>query len=255
MDGNVKMDTSPEMRAKHPGQFFLMGDDPRLPPMPDKPTLVRVHKAELRRVRILTSAQAVKALAAFEEAQPASKAVDPDAITETEPAPAKPKLRAVPDPDVAPPAAEVVEAKPIGKMTKPDLIGFAADNDIDISNCKTAADMRHVIKLRMEALAVAAVDDAVESFAADVAVVPPSDFAPVPPAAPLPPAPQAPPVMDGTGDGTVSIALPSKLITFTEAELAVKTVDQLKDILAKHGVPSAVADEETLISMILTMQE
>ena len=28
------------MRAKHPGKFFLMGDDPRLPPMPEKPTLV-----------------------------------------------------------------------------------------------------------------------------------------------------------------------------------------------------------------------
>jgi hypothetical protein len=40
MDGNVTMDTGPEMRAKHPGQFFLMGDDPRLPPMPEKPTLV-----------------------------------------------------------------------------------------------------------------------------------------------------------------------------------------------------------------------
>ena len=40
MDGNIKMDTSPQMRAKHPGKFFLMGDDPRLPPMPQKPTLV-----------------------------------------------------------------------------------------------------------------------------------------------------------------------------------------------------------------------
>jgi hypothetical protein len=40
IDGHVKMDTSPEMRAKHPGKFFLMGEDPRLPPMPEKPTLV-----------------------------------------------------------------------------------------------------------------------------------------------------------------------------------------------------------------------
>ena len=40
MDGEVKMDTSPEMKAKYPGKFFLMGDDPRLPPMPEKPTLV-----------------------------------------------------------------------------------------------------------------------------------------------------------------------------------------------------------------------
>src|SRR6185312_4088207 len=40
MDGRVTMDTSAEMRARHPGKFFLMGDDPRLPPMPEKPTLV-----------------------------------------------------------------------------------------------------------------------------------------------------------------------------------------------------------------------
>ena len=29
MDGEVKMDTSPEMKARHPGKYFLMGDDPR----------------------------------------------------------------------------------------------------------------------------------------------------------------------------------------------------------------------------------
>src|SRR5215813_6241648 len=40
MDGNVKMDTSEDMRARYPGKFFLMADDPRLPPMPEKPTLV-----------------------------------------------------------------------------------------------------------------------------------------------------------------------------------------------------------------------
>src|SRR5690349_23160482 len=40
MDGELKIDTSQEMRAKHPGKFFLMGEDPRLPPMPAKPTLV-----------------------------------------------------------------------------------------------------------------------------------------------------------------------------------------------------------------------
>src|SRR3569832_2498748 len=40
MDGHVTMDTGPAMKAKHPGKYFLMGDDPRLPPMPEKPTLV-----------------------------------------------------------------------------------------------------------------------------------------------------------------------------------------------------------------------
>jgi hypothetical protein len=48
MDGNVKMDTSVEMRARHPGKFFLMGDDPRLPPMPEKPTVGRLFPSSLR---------------------------------------------------------------------------------------------------------------------------------------------------------------------------------------------------------------
>ena len=34
------MDTSPPLLAKYPGRYFNMGDDPRLPPMPEKPTLV-----------------------------------------------------------------------------------------------------------------------------------------------------------------------------------------------------------------------
>src|SRR6185503_15225778 len=40
MDREVKIDISAEMRAKYPGKFFLMGDDPRLPSMPANPTLV-----------------------------------------------------------------------------------------------------------------------------------------------------------------------------------------------------------------------
>ena len=48
MDGEVKMDTSPDMKAKHPGKFFLMGDDPRLPPMPEKPTLAELLPPPLR---------------------------------------------------------------------------------------------------------------------------------------------------------------------------------------------------------------
>jgi hypothetical protein len=30
MDGKLDIDTAPDMRAKHPGQYFLMRDDPRL---------------------------------------------------------------------------------------------------------------------------------------------------------------------------------------------------------------------------------
>jgi hypothetical protein len=40
MDGQVEMDTSAAIMPKHPDKFFLMGEDPRLPKMPEKPTLV-----------------------------------------------------------------------------------------------------------------------------------------------------------------------------------------------------------------------
>jgi hypothetical protein len=40
MEGQVTYDTAPGMKAKHPGKFFLMGEDPRLPRMPEKPTLI-----------------------------------------------------------------------------------------------------------------------------------------------------------------------------------------------------------------------
>jgi hypothetical protein len=40
MDGEIKMDTGPAMKARYPGKYFLIGDDPRLPPTPEKPRLV-----------------------------------------------------------------------------------------------------------------------------------------------------------------------------------------------------------------------
>src|ERR1041385_3706386 len=43
-DGEVKMDTSAGLWAKHPGAVFNMGPDPRLPPMPEKPTLIDYFK-------------------------------------------------------------------------------------------------------------------------------------------------------------------------------------------------------------------
>ena len=39
-EGKREMDTSPPLLAKYPGHYFNLGDDPRLPPMPEKPTLV-----------------------------------------------------------------------------------------------------------------------------------------------------------------------------------------------------------------------
>ena len=39
-DGKVEMEGGNELLAKNPGKFMLMGADPRLPQMPEKPTLV-----------------------------------------------------------------------------------------------------------------------------------------------------------------------------------------------------------------------
>ena len=39
-DGKVATESGAAQMAKHPGKFMLMGADPRLPQMPEKPTLV-----------------------------------------------------------------------------------------------------------------------------------------------------------------------------------------------------------------------
>ena len=39
-DGQVEMEGGAALQAKHPGKYFNMGPDPRLPPMPEKPTLM-----------------------------------------------------------------------------------------------------------------------------------------------------------------------------------------------------------------------
>lgn len=39
-DGKVAMESGVELQKKYPGRLMLMGPDPRLPPMPEKPTLL-----------------------------------------------------------------------------------------------------------------------------------------------------------------------------------------------------------------------
>jgi hypothetical protein len=39
-DGKVEIESGPALQARNPGKYFLMGADPRLPRMPDKPTLL-----------------------------------------------------------------------------------------------------------------------------------------------------------------------------------------------------------------------
>ena len=59
-DGEVKMDTSAGLWAKHPGAVFNMGADPRLPPMPEKPTLIDYFRAASPRMRICCRARRMR---------------------------------------------------------------------------------------------------------------------------------------------------------------------------------------------------
>jgi len=43
-DGKVEIQNGNDLLAKNPGKYFLMGPDPRLPEMPDKPTLIDFFK-------------------------------------------------------------------------------------------------------------------------------------------------------------------------------------------------------------------
>jgi hypothetical protein len=43
-EGHVEMEGGAALMAKYPGKYFNMGPDPRLPPMPDKPTLLDYFK-------------------------------------------------------------------------------------------------------------------------------------------------------------------------------------------------------------------
>ncbi|HXW27247.1 MAG TPA: HD domain-containing protein [Xanthobacteraceae bacterium] len=43
-DGKVEMESGPALQKKYPGKYMLMGADPRLPKMPDQPTLVDFFK-------------------------------------------------------------------------------------------------------------------------------------------------------------------------------------------------------------------
>src|SRR5471030_1395233 len=40
VDGKVEMESGASLMAKNPGKFMLMGEDPRLPGMPENPTLI-----------------------------------------------------------------------------------------------------------------------------------------------------------------------------------------------------------------------
>jgi hypothetical protein len=43
-DGKIEMPSGPALKAANPDKYFLMGADPRLPPLPDKPQLIDFMK-------------------------------------------------------------------------------------------------------------------------------------------------------------------------------------------------------------------
>src|ERR1051326_9403474 len=50
-DGRVDMEGGAALMKKYPGKYFNMGPDPRLPPMPEKPTLLDYFKNRLASTR------------------------------------------------------------------------------------------------------------------------------------------------------------------------------------------------------------
>ena len=57
-DGKVEMESGPALQKKYPGKYMLMGPDPRLPPMPEKPTLMDFFKCRFAtRAHLLQSAK------------------------------------------------------------------------------------------------------------------------------------------------------------------------------------------------------
>jgi len=67
-DGKVEMANGPALKAANPDKYFLMGADPRLPKMPDKPTLIDFFKHRITpAAHMLQSASLAKRRGASEE--------------------------------------------------------------------------------------------------------------------------------------------------------------------------------------------
>jgi hypothetical protein len=66
-DGKVEIDSGPALQAKHPGKPMLMGADPRLPPMPDKPTLLDYFRCRFATTAHLLQSAALALKAGHEE--------------------------------------------------------------------------------------------------------------------------------------------------------------------------------------------
>jgi hypothetical protein len=58
-DGKVEMEGGAALQAKHPGKYFNMGPDPRLPPMPEKPTLLDYFKNRMASTNHLVQSAAL----------------------------------------------------------------------------------------------------------------------------------------------------------------------------------------------------
>src|ERR1700674_2011318 len=66
-DGKVEIESGPSLMARNPGKYMLMGADPRLPPMPDKPTLLDYFRCRFATTAHLLQSAALALKAGHDE--------------------------------------------------------------------------------------------------------------------------------------------------------------------------------------------
>ena len=66
-DGRVEIESGPSLMAKNPGKHMLMGADPRLPPMPEKPTLLDYFRCRFATTAHLLQSAALARKAGHDE--------------------------------------------------------------------------------------------------------------------------------------------------------------------------------------------
>jgi len=66
-EGKVEMEGGATLQAKHPGKYFNMREDPRLPPMPEKPTLIDYFRCRFASTNHLLQSAALALKSGHEE--------------------------------------------------------------------------------------------------------------------------------------------------------------------------------------------
>lgn len=254
----------------------------------DKPgDMTRVQEVKVTRMRVLSPREAVDAMGKL-GMKPGKAARDAKAA-EVKAAKAKEgdelaRKRAAKEAEAKgetpPPAETSDEPKPLAKMSKAELVEVAELEGVDLSGAKNNKDRVAFIELkRAEGGGEPEGASSPTEPTAPLPDVPtpapaeePTDNPPVPddappaeqePSPPIEPVDFAPveasePAADeqgGDNPAGTPVVPAGERIVFTEAQLQAKSMDQLRTILSHHGVPGAGGDQDTLVSMILTMQE